>query len=812
MTGRVLSRMLRWAVRRAGGRNLLLWALLLLGVGSVALGIADRVRGVEPTLAVQMTVLGLTLGWLVSLIGLRGWAAGLVTVIVGVGVVFSRVGHLGGTMLRLFPAWMSLMRSVPQWLRSDAVLEWGAVWAILIELGTDSATLLARVYRWVVALALGPPAFDPVGVALVWSLGLWAVGGWAGWLTYRRERPLWALAPAGVLLLAAFSNVWGDHVFLLTLLLAVFLLMALTSYDRRVRRWEATGVDYPELGPETAVVAVFMSLALVTTAHVVPSVSLDRIVNWARDVGRGHMEEARPVAESLGMEQRQRTVFAEIQRGGLPRRHLLGTGPELAERVVMIISTGDLPPGAPEATGREPLRYAWRSHTYDRYIGSGWQTSDTKTIGYTAGVPAITSTLTTRTAERVVRQEVRVVGDAGGLLHTAGTLMVADHDYWVAWRSPEDPFGATTRATHYQADSLLPVVNEERLRADGSDYPAWVRNRYLSLPETVPERVLALARDLTATEPTPYGRAQAIETYLRRFPYSLDVPPPPSDRDVVDYFLFDLQKGYCGYYATAMTVLARAAGLPARLAEGYASGTYDWENSRYVVTEADAHAWSEVYFPSHGWIRFEPTPALPPAARADEADSWAWHEPEHPLEPAGGRWGALRSAWWWGMIGGLAVLGLAAAAWWALDRRRLLRQEPVMTLANLYRRLRRYGGRLKVPMQVGDTPHEFGRAFAGWLKGLAPKWGADQGRPVEQGRSRERPGRRPQRAGQGRMAAAAAAGAEELVWLIGLYARASYSPRSPNAAEQLRAVRAWRRLRWRLLLAQLWQRWHGRRE
>jgi hypothetical protein len=343
------------------------------------------------------------------------------------------------------------------------------------------------------------------------------------------------------------------------------------------------------------------------------------------------------------------------------------------------------------------------------------------------------------------------------------------------------------------------VVNEERLREDRSDYPAWVRDRYLELPESVPERVLALARDLTATEPTPYGRARAIETYLRRFPYTLDVPLPPGGRDVVDYFLFDLQKGYCDYYASAMAVLARAAGLPARLAVGYATGSYDWENARYVVTEADAHAWPEVYFPSHGWVRFEPTAALPRAAHADEADALAWAEPEGALEPAGARWSILQWRWWKPVMGGLALLGLAAAGWWALDRRRLLGQRPVAALASLYGRLQRHGRRLKVPMRAGDTPHEFGRAFAGWMSGVA------------QGRSADRLARGPHGAVQGRVGAAVTAGAEELAWLTGLYARASYSPRSPDAADQAQAVRVWGRLRWRLLLARLWQRWQGLR-
>ena len=132
--------------------------------------------------------------------------------------------------------------------------------------------------------------------------------------------------------------------------------------------------------------------------------------------------------------------------------------------------------------------------------------------------------------------------DSGGLLYVAGSLATADRDYQVAWRSLPgaeeggDAFGATIDATNYRADSLVPVFNEADLSAAGQDYPAWVVERYLALPDSVPDRVLALARDLTATELTHYNRELAIERYLRGFPYTLDLPAPPVDQDIADYF------------------------------------------------------------------------------------------------------------------------------------------------------------------------------------------------------------------------------------------------------------------------------------
>ena len=89
------------------------------------------------------------------------------------------------------------------------------------------------------------------------------------------------------------------------------------------------------------------------------------------------------------------------------------------------------------------------------------------------------------------------------------------------------------------------------------DYPQQIRQYYLQLPDDLPARVRNLAFEITVNQTNPYDQAAAIETYLRQYPYTLDVPAPPAGRDQADFFLFDLQQGYCDYYATTMVVLAR---------------------------------------------------------------------------------------------------------------------------------------------------------------------------------------------------------------------------------------------------------------
>jgi len=136
----------------------------------------------------------------------------------------------------------------------------------------------------------------------------------------------------------------------------------------------------------------------------------------------------------------------------------------------------------------------------------------------------------------------------------------------------------------------------------------------LTLP-ALPERVHALASLLTAGVGGPYEQAWAMQRYLRDGsgpnPYQYDLSPPraPADQDPTDFFLFSSRHGFCTHFATAMVVLAREVGIPARLVTGYAAGHLD--HGRLVVRAADAHAWPELWIAGRGWITFEPTPSFP---------------------------------------------------------------------------------------------------------------------------------------------------------------------------------------------------------
>ena len=144
--------------------------------------------------------------------------------------------------------------------------------------------------------------------------------------------------------------------------------------------------------------------------------------------------------------------------------------------------------------------------------------------------------------------------------------------------------------------------------------PVWNENiskqHYLVLPKTkISRRVRRLAAKITAGSTTAYGRALALRDYLRNhYSYRLEAAPVPAGKEAADYFLFELKTGHCEYFACALAVLARAAGLPARVATGFSPGNYNTLSNLFEVYEYHAHAWTQIYIDRLGWLTMDATP------------------------------------------------------------------------------------------------------------------------------------------------------------------------------------------------------------
>jgi hypothetical protein len=351
----------------------------------------------------------------------------------------------------------------------------------------------------------------------------------------------------------------------------------------------------------------------------------------------------------------------------------------------------------------------------------------------------------------------------------------------------------------YTVESEVSNADKQSLRQEGGAYPQWVRDRYLQIPRSLPARVIEKAHEVVdqAGATNAYDMAIALQDYLRTFKYTTHVTLPPAGRDSVDYFLFDSQEGYCEYYSSAMVVMLRALGIPAREATGYAPGDYDSATQQWTVRESSSHAWPEVYFPNVGWQQFEPTPSQSVLDRPDTQEAaMASPTPFVPLTPAaqitrlnradaeesptpfGGVAGSLDPNGgggpngWLVLLGALALLasGLLARAW--SEKRAIASGRLVLGGIQYYERLLRLAWWLGLRSRPSDTPYEF----------------ADQvGREVP--------------------------GAQAYVAPIArAYVRERYGQHRPDAREQQDLARAWAALRARMLrrLSDA-QRWVARR-
>ncbi|WP_424007068.1 transglutaminase TgpA family protein [Haloferax denitrificans] len=248
----------------------------------------------------------------------------------------------------------------------------------------------------------------------------------------------------------------------------------------------------------------------------------------------------------------------------------------------------------------------WQTATFDRYTGDGWvRTGDTRDYegGRLAGPEG---------PSRLVRQTVTPATPLDSMPAAWRPVAVSgdiENETLVTQQGNLRPDRAVEIGETYNVTSAVPQYTAASLRRTGTDYPDEIRERYLALPDSTSDRVRDRAAEITGDAETPYDKAVAVEKWLEaNKEYSLRVSRP--DGDIAESFLFEMDAGYCTYYASTMVVLLRSEGVPARFVTGYTTGERVG-GDRYVVRGLDSHAWVEVYFEDTGWVRFDPTPAGP---------------------------------------------------------------------------------------------------------------------------------------------------------------------------------------------------------
>lgn len=134
----------------------------------------------------------------------------------------------------------------------------------------------------------------------------------------------------------------------------------------------------------------------------------------------------------------------------------------------------------------------------------------------------------------------------------------------------------------------------------------------LQLPDELSARVQALAQRWQRENSEPRAIAQQALAHFRNEKFFYTLKPPLLGSDPVDEFLFVARRGFCEHYAATFVTLMRAAGVPARIINGYQGGEVNAAGNYLVVRNADAHAWAEIWVPNDGWVRVDPTSAIAP--------------------------------------------------------------------------------------------------------------------------------------------------------------------------------------------------------
>ena len=479
-----------------------------------------------------------------------------------------------------------------------------------------------RLGRWFEAAFTGGTSRDNLVFVVFLALLFWFLGHSAAWHTFRLNRFGRAVIPPGVVLLVNNFYYEGPlhlEAFLFAYIVLVLLLAVRSHLDARLFEWRFNGSRFVR-SASAGFFRAGLSLALVLfiiawTLPTAGTADLERFQEMWREGPLARINET------------FNRLFAAVERQGLAIANYYGDeelalgGPiDLSDNVVMSVVSD--PP--------EVNRLYWRSRVYDAYNGRTWTAEGNARSAVPAraelGMPQylgqqfvfqrVTWAALARSSLVYVAQEPYQLGlDTQMDLVLVGDLPVSTSAIF-----PDRPLRLND---YYEAWSLVSRASPSALRVASATYPEWVQQRYLQLPPSVTARTRDLALRIVnaANAATPYDQALAIEAWLRReIRYDPRALAPPPDRlDFVDWVLFDLREGYCTYYASAMVVMLRTLGVPARFVAGFAQGEWDAANARYLVRESDAHTWVEVFFPGYGWIEFEPTAirALPRAGFDD---------------------------------------------------------------------------------------------------------------------------------------------------------------------------------------------------
>src|SRR5690349_13051806 len=467
--------------------------LVFVALQSLTFGISASLRNTDTKYFSWICVLGVLIAFGLSKRNVHGVFASLLMIVIGLVSLWILGARLTVPLLDLGNALWNVLPHVIPAIRFRIPMDTTAIMDAWLLVTEASHALSARVQTWLMSFNENVTVNDPLVRNMAWVLIMWLVAAWMGWFAGRRNA-ITALLPS-IILLALITSYSERRVETLwTMVFVLLLLMGIWNYRNHTAQWEQRKVDYSDsIRYDVTQAVLLLSVMIGLLAFITPSISWRQIRDFLRDRGKNEL------AETLGVQ--QQPVAAQpvpAQKPSLPRDHLLSGGYAQSEQIVMTIRTGELPPVANPALTAEAPRYYWRSTTYDMYVGAGWITSNAPPQRYEANTPLIPGLLN---GYRTLHLDVQML-EPEGKLFWSGILFSADVPLRADWRlRPQsnlftdqtallqsDLFAAASGVRAYHAEAYVPLVTVEELRASSNAYPNEIRDRYLALPRSVPER------------------------------------------------------------------------------------------------------------------------------------------------------------------------------------------------------------------------------------------------------------------------------------------------------------------------------------
>jgi transglutaminase-like putative cysteine protease len=643
---------------------------------------------------------------------------------------------------------------------------------------TNATDFGSRLSDWIRAGLRGSYSEDN-GVFVFWiTLVGWAIGFVATWGFFRHNDVLIAAIVPGVAMVInlAYSG-QGRWPFVL-FLAATLLLMVRLNLHALHKRWESRKLDYAtEVGLDVLIASVILTTALTFVATMAPRVGSNPISETFWTVFGGEWAEVDNTAKRL---------FSGVQSPSgvgliLGSDNRLFSGPRRFSQPYRMYVTTD----------ERNFNGYWRGATFDAYTGYTWYNTSGTLLDRRADEEPIPPPPVSY--RRPATFSFRIVDSPSDIVFAPDFPTKINIPYRVQVASSDAPGDydllrarrVAVPDLEYTIESLVTTATEDQMLNAQGDVPDDIR-RYLQSPN-LPQRVVDLTRTVVRGKESQYEKALAIELFLRRIPYSIAIPPPPADKDAVDYFLFEAKQGYADYYASTMVVMLRTVGIPARLAIGFATGRYDVAQRRFVVTEKQAHTWPEVYFPGLGWIPFEPSPNQTPIDRgilAAEISGSSNPELDEFYDELGEEEFLVTGAATvvGGSLPGASILGVevpdlpdlrpllgilvaVVVGWFGYNFVQERRMNPHQMVRHVYRKLVRAGRLAGIPVSTALTPQEFGYSLLNNVHSSASKRFPD--------------------------------GAVQEI--CATYAESLYSSEGISKQQKNAVTKAWGQLRWRLL-------------